>query len=220
MKASRISVFCMVMLAVLVAACCCGCKKKSVSPDDRLNGSWRTSKGKTHKILTFKANGSWVLQFRMEGRLAKIVEKKGKASGKWDVKDNVLYLFVEETVPDLDWGEETPVALEIVDITALNLSMKNPAGRVVDWVRVKSIKKASDGSQLATVTLDPIIVNLSRENNWGKERYLCIQIEFVLNEGKTGTSPPQMHPKVREPPSFFSVPSHTVKSTPCRRSKT
>jgi len=194
-------------LLVLLSICLCGsfygCKKKSVSSDDRFTGSWRSKKGSTHKILTFKTNGTWILQFRKEGRLAKIVEKEGKANGKWHVKDGVLYMFVEASAGELDWGDEPTIPMEIADITALNLSLKLTSGRTDNWVRVKSIKQASDGSQLATVTLEPIIVNLSQEKNWGKGRYLCIQIEFILNEGKSGISDPTMHPKVRETAIFF-----------------
>lgn len=181
-----------------------GCSKKSVSSDDRFTGSWRSKKGKIYRILTFKANGTWGFQFRKEGRLAKIVEKSGRASGSWNFKDGFLYLYVIESEVQDDLKVDTTVVYEVTEITPLNMFMIAPSGRSEKWSRVRSAKQSGEISQLATISLDPIVVNLKKEKQGGVNRFLCIEVEFILDEKQTPESPAiAIHPKVQETIIFY-----------------
>ncbi len=191
-------------IVFLVMSVLCGCAKKSVSSDDRFTGSWRSKKGKTYKIMSFRVKGTWSLQIRKEGKLAKIVEKRGEAKGNWNVKDGFLYLYIVESEEDDDWKIDTTIVYEIVEMTLLNMSLKGPSGRVEKWSRVKSSKQSGEARQLATIRLDPVVVNLKKEKIGGKSKFLCIEVEFILNETQDPTMPAiTIHPKVRETIIFY-----------------
>lgn len=180
-----------------------GCKK-SVSSDDRFTGSWSSKKGKIYRIMSFRANGTWSFQFRKEGRLAKIIEKSGKASGNWNYKDGFLYLYVVASEDQEDWKIDTTVVLEVTEITPLNMSLIGTSGQPEKWARVKSDKQSGESDQLATISLEPIVVNLKKEKQGGINRFLCVEMEFVLDEMQTPETPViAIHPKVRETIIFY-----------------
>ncbi len=174
-----------------------GCSK-DVSSDDRFTGSWRMKKGRAHKILQIRANGTWLGEVRKEGRLGKVVTKEEEVSGTWVVADNFLHMTATKTALGDAWKVGETVAFEIIEITELLMIIKKPSGSKESWIRVKSQKVEEGEKLLRAVSMEPIVVNLSRNRPGGKNRYLCIELEFVFTPRGEGVPLPKLHPKVRE----------------------
>lgn len=181
-----------------------GCSK-DVSSDDRFTGSWRMKKGRDHKILTFRANGTWQSQVRKEGRLGRIVTKQEEFIGEWTVSDNFLSMTATQVLAGDTWKIGETISFEIIEIAELTMQLKKTNGTIETWMRVKSQK--TEGKEPATVqalSFKPIVVNLSKEKAGSKDYYLCIELEFVLTSViPEGTPLPDLHPKVREATIFY-----------------
>lgn len=198
----RILKHCLWVLVVTFLLASASSCSKDVSSDDRFTGSWRMKKGKSHKILIFKANGTWQSQVRKEGRLGKVVTKEEEVLGTWVANDNVLQMIATETKLGDAWIVGEPVLYDVMEITELSLKFKKPNGTVEKWVRVKG-QKAEEKERLARAVSDkPIIVNLRKVKPGEKDHYLCIELEFVFKPLKEGESLPPLHPKVRESAIF------------------
>lgn len=84
------------MLCLCLILSACGEKQ---TDENRLIllGSWRASHMNVHTILTLRNNGSWQSEDRVEGRHTRIVEKKGKSTGRWTLESKERIVFSVET---------------------------------------------------------------------------------------------------------------------------
>ena len=97
MKGKTSETSCFFVFAAIVLLCISfgyGCSQ-DVSSDDRFTGSWRMKKGKEHKILIFRANGTWQSQVRKEGRLGKVVTKDAQTLEQLKTDGYVAFRYVD-----------------------------------------------------------------------------------------------------------------------------
>ena len=232
------------LLSLIVILSDPGCRR-APTVEEFLLGSWRRTSGKVHSILSFQTNGSWLIESRVEGKLSKIVAKRGKISGQWfytdkmedvlpeevpddkkkekkaeekaqkgaDEKKETLFLVMSVTEAQDDesgWEVGSTKSFEFVQLDKEKLVLKSPDGTTVEWLRVRSDKNQEQLSEgLVTTKLGPLIVNLSRIKVQHKRRFLCLDVDLVIEssyvQADAGSPPPEikLHPRVREAAIYY-----------------
>jgi hypothetical protein len=196
----------MMMLGTLLLSAC----DNEPGPDDILPGNWRAQDGKVHTIFTFRKNGSLQWDQKIEGKYNRIIEKKRSIQGEWEILENHLKIIPQATVPDTDWHAGEPILFEILVLDKRNLQLKDPDKKFLKFIRVRS--KHTGGSDLeeGVLKLDmkPMVVNLTNDARYVKNRYLCLDLCFILETGHSlteteGLDSLSIHPRVRELMSFY-----------------
>jgi hypothetical protein len=181
----------------------CG-KDKGPSFDELLLGSWNRTHKNAYSVLVFKAQGGWDSDIRMEGAHSRIIEKRGKATGTWQLEgDQLVMTVVESDLVDL-WEKNKTLFCEIVELNGDVLSLKYPDGNVQDYKRFKS--KAKPGEQVnlsRVIRMEPLVVNLNKHRSHDKDRYLCLDMEVNLKKLKPGQAQPVLHPRARDAMNLF-----------------
>jgi flagellar basal body-associated protein FliL len=170
-----------------------GCSNEP-SVTDQLLGQWRFERHKVHTILSFRTNGTWTAQVRTEGRLQKIVGKKGNVIGNYNANETQLEMTPTTVPVDIGWQKDQTVLFTITELTGTTLGLRAPTGEEKLFKRVKSQKQGQENTQ-QTIKLDPIVVNVSQGEVLRKDRYLCLYIELIQD---TPNDSHQLHPKVRD----------------------
>lgn len=199
-------VLCLLSIALMVGIAACG--DDSVSVDDRFLGNWRYQRLNKHRIMTFLANGGWRGEVRLEGRLAKIIEKREKVNGTWDVKDNVLHIVPSETSETGGWVAGKPVQFEILEISEDTLKIRSSELGVERYHRIRSQRADKEESKFATIGLAPIVANLMPDRASMVSRYLCVELEFTMDNVDPLDPDVPIHPKVREAALFHLSSLH------------
>ncbi len=181
----------------------CG-KDKDPSVDELLLGSWNRYHKNAYTVLVIKAQGGWASDIRVEGAHSKIIEKRGHASGTWQVEGAQLVMTVLESDADDMWEKNKTLFCEIVELNEDLLSLKYPGGNVLDWKRFKTKPKPGEVPNLSRVIrMVPLVVNLNKNRSHDKDRYLCLDLEVSLKKLKPGQNPPVIHPRARDAMNLF-----------------
>ena len=190
----------MFLLPVIVGGCG---KDKGPSVEEMLLGSWTQYKGKAHSVFMIKAQGGWSSDIRMEGSTSRIIEKRGSASGTWQVDGKqIVITVVDSTIEDL-WERGKTIFCEIVELNKDIMTLKYPDGKVQTWNRAK-IKKGPDAVELPRVIkIKPLVVNLNKIRSHDKDRYLCLDLELNLKDALPDAPIPILHPRAREAMILF-----------------
>jgi len=104
--------------------------------------------------------------------------------GIWDIKDKILMISAEKDIHELEWSKGDKFDFEIVELTTDILKLKDKDGHPSEWERVKEKKK--EGEKTAedkedkplVIEGEPMVINLLQKLQYGKERYLCIKIDY------------------------------------------
>lgn len=173
--------------------------------DTRILGTWRQQPTKgIHTILAFRNNGTFEVDQRIEGKLTKIIEKRGKATGTWemDKAGSRLTLATLEASPEIGWPART-VVYDIVEFDPLTLHLMDPGGKHENWKKIRRSKSANgDGDGIANYKIAPLVVNLAPSKNPSHQRYkwVCTEIDILLNNYDISAG---LHPRVHEKAIFF-----------------
>lgn len=161
--------------------------------DEYLVGSWRIKRANIHSINSFRNNGSWSEQERVEGKFSRIIENKEKVEGQWAVEYNKdqakLFLVVTPAKVGKDepkWVKDQPVRFEVLSIDKKLMVLQDEAGQVFNWDRVRSSQADDDEAMIgiAVVNPGPIIVNLKMDRAQDKFRFLCLDMEFSIEDAE------------------------------------
>jgi hypothetical protein len=167
------------------------CSKKD--PEDLIVGPWRMDGGDT--VYTFRQNQGWI-SLKTKDASAENEKEDGagggkKVEGQWSIerlegkKKNYLVITPKETVDGTPWKKERPVEFEIVEITLKDLVLKRENGDVEKWK--KQGKFSEDAKPIVpgvvTLPLNPVVVNLRRENDKEPNRFFCIKLDVILKNG-------------------------------------
>ena len=237
----------LVVLILLASSVFLGGCSSGPKVEELLVGSWRMHQGKVHSILTFHNNGSWTLENRVEGKLSKIVAKRGRITGEWFYTDELEKQLVPEAAPseklsnakgtdadaegsqaqheslptiylmmrvvesegDDDWQPGVTLPFEISTLDKEALTLKNFNGDIMEWSRVRAGKsEETDLEGTVKMNLGPMVINLSRTRIRQRRRYLCIDVDLVLevvysNGEGLPPEPPAIHPRIMEAAIFY-----------------
>lgn len=179
-----------------------GCGEKEPKVEDLLVGTWRYSAKKLHTTMTFRANGSWVSGIRKEGELSKIVEKLGEANGQWTRDEDTLSIAVEKSEIEDTWQAGVTHQFKMHQIVEGELPLESAEGRIKQWRRLRArVQETGEVEGPANISLGPMVVNLTLPKPHSKNRYLCIDLEFVFDPllaDPDSDGPPAIHPRIRE----------------------
>ncbi len=196
----------MVLSFLAVGLIFTGCSSEP-SLGDRLVGTWRYKALDVHTTLTFRANGSWKSTARREAATAKVIEKTGEATGFWSVEDNRLTMDVEASDLEETWEPGAKLFFNILEIQETKLPLESPSGVVTEWKRLVARSAPDENGEIGpeTVALGPIVINLAKRKMLEKERYICADMELVVEPELTDPDidPTVIHPRIREQIVFF-----------------
>ncbi|MCW7753070.1 flagellar basal body-associated FliL family protein [Desulfobotulus sp. H1] len=189
----------------------CGGKKEE-DPRMLLIGSWRISHMNIHTILTMRNNGSWQSEDRMEGQHTRIIEKRGKSTGRWQMESKDRLVFSVESSEEAGlWSQGSLQTFILETLEPRKLVLRHPeTGRTSEWTKVRADRPA-EGEILAhqAVRMEPLIVNVARTRILERQRFLCLDLEFILGlehpveNPEEIPPPPPLHPEVRETLLFY-----------------
>lgn len=198
------------ILAFCLALSACAEKQKD---DDRLMllGNWRASHMNVHTVLTLRNNGSWQAEDRVEGRHTRIVEKRGKSTGRWNLESKDRIVFSVETAEEAAmWPAGSMQSFDITSKDAGLMVFKREGGRTLEWRKIRA-ERPEEGEVLLhqVVNMPPLLVNVARSRLLERQRFLCMEMEFVLSLEtpvqipEEIPPPPPLHPEVREILLFY-----------------
>lgn len=195
------------MFSLLVMVEGCG-KEKGPTVGELLLGTWNFNESKAYTAMIIKAEGIWSSDIKMEGLSSKIIEKKGSASGTWQVEGKQLVLTVVESDMEDVWEKNKTLFCEIVELNRNLMSLKYPDGKIQTWNRAEDPKKApAPGEELAEpprlIKMEPIVVNLNKIRSHDKDRYLCLDLTLNLKDSPSGKAIPLLHPRARDAMILF-----------------
>jgi hypothetical protein len=189
------------MLVLYVVIALLGCSGTD-SPKNEFLGTWRMeNRSGQHTIMSLKNNGTFEIDLRIEGKLTKIVDKVGNATGAWTVSEtgDQLVLDITQGGASIGWPEgETAYRIEQFD--KLHLVLISPDGRTLSWK--KSGVTTSESQEEETgpaITVAPLVVSLVPSSNDWNQRYkwLCVAMDIQLQPGTPEqTMRPQWKDKV------------------------
>ncbi|MBI9091587.1 MAG: flagellar basal body-associated FliL family protein [Desulfobacterium sp.] len=181
----------------------CG-KDKGPSVDELLLGSWNRQHKNAYTVLILKAQGGWSSDVRMEGAHTRIIERRGSASGTWQVEGQQLVMTVVESDMEDVWEKNKTLFCEIVEVNEDAMSLKYPDGNVLDWIRAQVKPKPGELPNFSRVIkMVPLVVNLNKHRSHDKDRYLCLDLDVNLKKLKPGQAPPVLHPRARDAMNLF-----------------
>jgi hypothetical protein len=179
----------------------CGSKDKS---HRELVGAWQMQPWRgVYMTLAFHNNGTFEVDERIEGNLSRIVEKRGKASGKWqmDAAGSRLTLTTSTGNRQIGWPAGK-VAYSVAVLNRSNLRLVDPGGKHQAWARIRSSREESSGQGKAQLCIAPIVVNLapSRVSTFHPYKWICTEVDMTLDHYKQTM---QLPARVREKIIFF-----------------
>lgn len=191
---------CLLLFFLLEAGC-----SKEPKRESFLVGTWRVQVKKTHTILTFAGNGSWNANTRIEGKHSKIIEKRGKVRGKWEYVETRLTLRPTEVDQDIGWDKGGVYRYDVVRLTKEEMVWEDSeTGRRRVWLRVRGKAQAESGALDVgeqEVGLDPLVVNLDKEREYRKGRFMCLKVDFLVDVSEEDLDEGEMyriHPRVKD----------------------
>ncbi|WP_027359008.1 flagellar basal body-associated FliL family protein [Desulforegula conservatrix] len=123
-----------------------------------------------------------------EGKESKEEKKPDEESfGLWDIKDKTLMISADRDIAGLDWKKGDKFDFEIMELTPDLLKLKGKDGSPSEWERIKEEKEGEKTSEAKedkplVIEGDPMVINLLQKLQYGKERYLCIKIDYHFKQ--------------------------------------
>ena len=189
------------LLLCIVAGCA---KEKKPDANELLLGTWSHYRNKAHFILIIKAQGGWNADVRVEGATSKIIEKRGAASGTWQLVDKQLLITVAESDIGALWEKKESVVCDILELNKDVMHLQYDDGRDQIWKRAKSTPKGQEPEDLQRmIKMAPLVVNLNKLRSHDKDRYLCVDLELNLKSPLPDMPVPVLHPRAREAVILF-----------------
>ena len=197
-----------VLLMLVMVAGIFGCKDEDPFAERRLKmvGNWRHQHRSVHTVMSFRHNGSWSLEKRVEGRYSRIVEKRGQHSGTWTMEgENLVRITVDQAEGESDFTPGMSATFTIKELRPELLVWVDGDGESREWFRIR-VQKPEQGEFQTTrpVKLKPFLVNLRRSRELEKERYLGIELELIVRLSEPIQAPtplpppPTITPELRE----------------------
>jgi len=124
------------------------------------------------------------------------------ATGFWSVEDNRLTMDVETSELEETWEPGAKLFFHVHEIIEQTLPLESPSGEIVSWKKLIAKGGVDENGELApeTVSLGPMVINLSKRKMLEKERFICVDLEFVVDPelSDPDMDPTLIHPRIRE----------------------
>ena len=196
------------LVCVMLFSGCLGPSEK----EKLITGYWRLNYGNNkHTILYIKGIKKFSVEVQVEGKNKEIQKKVGKATGDWIFSEQDMLLTLNTTIQDVEIGwMEGSMVYEILNLDENNLTLRDESGNVDEWKRVTAPKEEEMEEKIESLSIAPIVVNTARGMYSEKYRWICADIELVLDSyGIVYENPlaeklvPLIHPIIKEKISFY-----------------
>ncbi|MFH2092457.1 MAG: flagellar basal body-associated FliL family protein [Pseudomonadota bacterium] len=186
---------------VLFAA---GCGKAEKTQNDMVVGNWTQLRNRAYILLIMNPKGEWDSSIRIADVTSKIVQSKGNAKGTWYIeKGQIIFTVMASDIEDI-WKKNSTSFFDIIELTESVMQLKDESGRTVIYNKNTASKAvAIEENQNQLIAMGPVVVNLNKNRSNDKDRYLCMNLNLILNEMMPGQEIPPIHPKAREAAIIF-----------------
>lgn len=181
-----------------------GCGEKEKTQSDLAVGNWTQLKNRAYILLIINPIGEWNSSVRIADATSKIVKSKGNAKGTWHVEKGQMIFTVMESDIEKIWKTNQTTFYDIIQLTEGVMELRDENGSSVAWNKTNVQKAAaSQGNVDQMIAMGPVVVNLNKNRSHDKDRYLCMNLNLVLNELMPDQEVPEIHPKARDAAIIF-----------------
>ncbi len=180
-----------------------GCEEKEKTQSDLAVGNWVQSKGGTYILWVATPLGEWSSSVKIPDVTGKIVKSRGSAKGIWHIEDGQMIITVMESDVEDVWEKNVTSFFDIIELTEIQMKLKEESGHVVVWNTTSTQKQAVSENLNNAIPMGPVAVNLNKNRSHDKDRYLCLNMNLVLQEMMPEQDIPSIHPKAREAVIIF-----------------
>jgi len=191
--------FIIVFLFIFVAAC----KEKEISPQELAVGNWIQSKNNVYILWVTNPKGEWNSSVKIPDVTGKIVKSRGTAKGTWHIEEGQMIISVTESDVEKIWEKNATTFFDIVELTDKTMQLKEESGLIVAWNKTNTEKVSDSKNVNNLIAMGPVVVNLNKNRSHDKDRYLCLNMNLVLQEIMPEQEIPSIHPKAREAMIIF-----------------
>lgn len=181
-----------------------GCGKEEKNQMDFAVGNWTHMRNRAYILLITNPKGEWNSSVRIADVTSKIVKSKGNAKGTWHIEKGQMIFTVIESDIETIWKKNSTSFFDIVEISETVMQLQDENGRLVVWKQTSAKQSAAvDENTDQILPMGPVVVNLNKNRSSDKDRYLCMNLNLLLNELMPDQTIPPIHPKAREAAIIF-----------------
>ena len=174
------------------------CKEKEKSHDELAIGNWIQLRNRAAILLVTNPKGEWNSSVKIPDVTGKIVKLRGNAKGTWYIDEGQMIITVIESNIEKIWKKNATSFLGIVELTENLMRLKEQSGRIAVWKKTITKKSAGSVSTEPILPWGPVAVNINKNRENDKNRYLCINLNLILKEMMPDQNFPVIHPGARE----------------------
>ena len=194
--------FTLFLVTIFLLISAASCKEKEPSPSELAVGNWVQSKKMAHILWVTNPKGEWNSSVKILD-VAGIVISKGSAKGTWQIAENQMIVTVLESEVDKIWEKNTTLFFDIVEVTESTMQLREESGRISAWQKTISQKSVTSETLNNILPISPMVVNLNKNRSNDKDRYLCLNMNMILEEVMAEQEILAIHPKAREAAVVF-----------------
>lgn len=189
-------------LALIFFVSLSGCSSEA-EIGETVVGGWSKQSGDSYTYLRIKNEGKWDATINIADYTSKIIQVRGRASGKWHIEENNFVLTVFESNISKIFKKNVTSFFEIKTLSEEVLELVDTNGQIIVWKSVTPKKNQASLKNVNSIRMAPFTVNLNKVRSRDKDRYLCLNLKIVLKEFMPGAQLPKIHPKAREAALIF-----------------
>lgn len=180
-----------------------GCGEEEKTQRDLAVGNWTQYRNRAYILLITNPKGEWNSSVRVADVTSKIVKSKGNAKGTWHIEKNQMIFTVIESDIEKVWKPNQTTFYDIVELTDASMLLKDETGYTVTWKKNSAQQAAVVEETEQMISMGPVVVNLNKNRSNDKDRYLCMNLNLILNELMPDQVIPEIHPKARDAAILF-----------------
>ena len=167
-------------------------------------GNWVQSRNRAYLLLIMRSQGEWDSSVRLTDATSKVVKSKGSAKGTWYIeKGQIIFTVMASDIEEI-WKKNSTNFFDIMELTENMMQLKEESGRIIVWKRTSPKQAAATVENLdQIIAMGPVVVNINKNRSNDKDRYLCMNLNLILNELMPNQDVPLIHPKAREAAIVF-----------------
>ena len=166
-------------------------------------GNWVQSRNQAYILWIASPTGEWKSSVKIPDATGKIVKSRGSAMGTWHVEEGQMIITVIESDVENVWEKNATSFFDIVELTEIKMQLEEESGHIALWKKTITQKTATAENLQSIIPMGPVAVNLDKNRTHDKNRYLCLNMNLILEEMMPEEKLPVIHPRAREAVLIF-----------------
>ena len=191
------------MIGIFFLGFIAACKEKEVSKNDLVVGNWIQSRNRIYILWIASPTGEWSSSVKIPDVSGKIVKSRGHANGTWHIEDGQMILSVLESDVEDIWKKNDTSFFDIVGLTKDYMQLQDKSEYISEWKKTITEKEATAVTLESKIPLGPLAVNINKNRSNDKDRYLCLNMNLILQEMMPDKQLPAIHPRAKEAAIIF-----------------